>query len=342
MKKNFLLLFALSMVTIFTKTFSQNIAINETGNLPDTSAMLDVSSTSKGFLIPRMTTAQQNAIPLPATGLLVYNTTSSTFNVNVGTSASPSWSALSFVNGSTFATGTNGSDFNISSSGSVNTFNIPDAGASARGLITTEAQTIAGAKTLTGSTIISGTLTAGNAVTLGSTASGASTDSILTINSSGVVRKRTVTDVVNSVYYPTTLLVAANRTTSYTTASTYSTLAYNTATLNAGAAYNTSTGIFTAPATGLYQVIFSNMYSVANSLNNRLNVRIIVNSATETEVAGSLTPYAGTTIAGNISGNTIVQMTSGQTAYISVGGLNNIMTPAVGTGQHTLKIIRLK
>lgn len=334
------LLLAVQIATAGTLS-AQNIAINSTGNLPDTSAMLDVSSQVKGFLAPRMSTTERNAIILPATGLLVYNNSTNTFNVNVGTAASPSWSTLSF-GGATYATGNSGTDFNISNSGSAYTFNIPDAAAGARGLVTAGTQTIAGAKTLTGATTVSGTLTASNTVTLSSTAGGAATDSILTVNAAGVVRKRTVTDVVNTVNYPATVIVAASRTSNYSPGSSFATLAYNSAAINIGNAYNTSTGIFTAPATGLYQIMISNMYSVSNSLNNTLSARIIVNGATETEVAGSLTPYAGSTIRGSIIGNTVVEMTSGQTASVSIGNLSNTMTPSVGTGQHKLKIIRLK
>ena len=50
------------------------LGINTTGATPHPSAMLDVSSTTKGILAPRMTTAQRIAIIQPATGLLVYDT----------------------------------------------------------------------------------------------------------------------------------------------------------------------------------------------------------------------------------------------------------------------------
>lgn len=41
---------------------------------PDPSAQLDVQSTTKGALIPRMLDSERAAIPTPATGLLVYQT----------------------------------------------------------------------------------------------------------------------------------------------------------------------------------------------------------------------------------------------------------------------------
>src|ERR1700690_3869920 len=94
MKKNFLILLLIGQLAFVTKIYSQNVSINATGSMPDTSAMLDVSSSSKGFLAPRMTTAQQNAIILPATGLLIFNTTTNVFMVNTGTSASPVWTPL--------------------------------------------------------------------------------------------------------------------------------------------------------------------------------------------------------------------------------------------------------
>jgi hypothetical protein len=101
MKKYYLMMLLIFQLASVTKIYSQNIAINGTGSLPDTSAMLDVSSTNKGFLAPRMTTVQQNNIPLPAKGLLIFNTTDNGFKVNTGTAASPVWTALSVGSGTT-------------------------------------------------------------------------------------------------------------------------------------------------------------------------------------------------------------------------------------------------
>ena len=67
------ILIALALL-ISTSAHAVGTAINETGDPPDPSAILDVQSTSKGFLPPRMTEIERNAIDPPTAGLIVYQT----------------------------------------------------------------------------------------------------------------------------------------------------------------------------------------------------------------------------------------------------------------------------
>ena len=63
---------ALLVITTTSSVYAQEgIGTNN----PDNSAVLELSSTTKGFLKPRMTTVQRTAITSPATGLEVYDTT---------------------------------------------------------------------------------------------------------------------------------------------------------------------------------------------------------------------------------------------------------------------------
>ena len=55
------------------------VSVNQDNSAPDPSAMLDVKSSDKGMLVPRMTTAQRAAIANPATGLLVFDTDTESF-----------------------------------------------------------------------------------------------------------------------------------------------------------------------------------------------------------------------------------------------------------------------
>src|SRR5579872_1235704 len=74
--KNTLLALSLgALLSVCTASaYGQGMAVNTTGAAANSSALLDVSSTTQGMLIPRMTNAQLTAIASPATGLLVYQT----------------------------------------------------------------------------------------------------------------------------------------------------------------------------------------------------------------------------------------------------------------------------
>lgn len=71
--KTILLLLGISL-----RVWAQNVGINATGSTPNTSAMLDVSSSSKGLLIPNVTLSSTTSnAPIGAsvaTSLMVYNT----------------------------------------------------------------------------------------------------------------------------------------------------------------------------------------------------------------------------------------------------------------------------
>lgn len=75
------------------------VSISGTNSEPDPSAMLDIQSTEKGMLVPRMTSAQRLAIVNPASSLLVYDTDTETFWFNQGTSVAPLWIEMKMNNG---------------------------------------------------------------------------------------------------------------------------------------------------------------------------------------------------------------------------------------------------
>lgn len=60
---------------------------------PDASAILELRTTVKGFLPPRMTTTERDAITSPAAGLVIFNTTTSKLNVYSGTA----WESVTSV-----------------------------------------------------------------------------------------------------------------------------------------------------------------------------------------------------------------------------------------------------
>jgi hypothetical protein len=88
-----ILLFAAAGITTASAQVSQKIGAN-----PFTltkSAALEIESTTKGFLPPRLDLTQRDtlSVKLPAKGLMIYNTTDNLLQVNTGTPEAPVWSA---------------------------------------------------------------------------------------------------------------------------------------------------------------------------------------------------------------------------------------------------------
>jgi uncharacterized protein (TIGR02145 family) len=82
MKNFFLIILLLSITSASLKIHAQGVAISDSaGYLPDSSAMLDVMSVSKGLLPPRVTTSDRDAIGNPAEGLVIFNTSTRSLEV---------------------------------------------------------------------------------------------------------------------------------------------------------------------------------------------------------------------------------------------------------------------
>jgi hypothetical protein len=86
--RKYIVAFILCLAVIICR--SQSVGVGTVA--PDNSAQLDVTSTTKGMLVPRMTSGQMGLIPTPAPGLLVYQTNGvAGFYYNAGTAGAPIW-----------------------------------------------------------------------------------------------------------------------------------------------------------------------------------------------------------------------------------------------------------
>jgi hypothetical protein len=90
--KYFFLFILITCLT--TSTVNAQIGIGTT--TPDDSSVLDIESTEKGVLIPRLTSTQRDAIVNPETSLMIFNTSNNRYEYNVGTSSAAKWVSITY------------------------------------------------------------------------------------------------------------------------------------------------------------------------------------------------------------------------------------------------------
>lgn len=114
--------FLLPLVILFMMPFTAKSQIGINTLAPDTSAALDImpkGGLAKGILIPRTSEAKRLAMGYAGKGLMVYDTTSNMFYMNL-TAGSPTWYAINpWVTGAT-----NGASANMNTHSSVNNVGI--------------------------------------------------------------------------------------------------------------------------------------------------------------------------------------------------------------------------
>lgn len=81
------------------KGFSQTGILTDT---PDKSSALEIFSTEKGLLIPRLTAEEKSKIKKPANGLIVFDTDANSISQNIGTKEVPIWENLTLFNKQSF------------------------------------------------------------------------------------------------------------------------------------------------------------------------------------------------------------------------------------------------
>jgi hypothetical protein len=114
-------LFTLMAFVVTLTTFGQSVAISSDGSKADASAMLDIKSTTKGFLPPRMNVVQRDAIKGAVAGLQIWCSDCDGGETQIWNgSIWSNFTGASGPQGETGNDGSNGSDGATGSAGSAN------------------------------------------------------------------------------------------------------------------------------------------------------------------------------------------------------------------------------
>lgn len=232
---------------------------------------------------------------------------------------------LSTLNGSssyaqTFATSTSGSNFTISTAGSVHTFSLPDAGSTSRGVVNTTSQTFSGVKTFSSPPVISSITNTGT-LTLPT-----STDTLVGRATTDTLTNKTLTLPVISTIVNTGTLTLPTTTDTLVGRATTDTLTNKTLTLPTIASINNG-GTLTLP-TGPGNLVSRNS---TDTLTNKTLTSPVIATIVNT---GTLTlPTATDTLVGR---STTDILTNKTLTLPTIASINNGGTLTLPTGPGVL------
>ena len=243
-KIQFILMFLFLLSSIIAKS---QVGIGTT--TPNASSELDVYATDKGFLLPRLTTAQRDAIVAPSAGLIIYNSTTLHFNYfdtvwneMLSTLVTPDKGGTGIINNNAATLTLNGA-FPIRLTTVADTkVTLPKTGV----LYGTENGSISSSQILNSMSDETGT---GNLIFSD------------TPNFSGVPTAPTAATGTNTTQLASTAFVMNN-------SNRYNSITASTSLSNSSPTYVAITGMAIAPVAGTYVVMFNSQYAINTENSN--------------------------------------------------------------------------
>ena len=196
MKRLRQLLVALAMLVISVQVAQAQVKLGDNPGNIDANALLELESTTKGFLLPRMSTVQRLAMPSPAEGMMVYDLTANC--TYIYRASAGAWYSLCAADSLTASNGLTKVGRDIQLGGTLN--QVTGINQNGNNLnITGNGSLGVGTNSPNANTRVDIAPNAGtdDPLRLQGLRSGASTDSIMTVNAAtGILKKRTLADVL--------------------------------------------------------------------------------------------------------------------------------------------------
>ena len=320
-------LFLFSVVTFLMFHANAQLKIGDQPTIQDKSVALDVNGSNgrQGLWLPRVSDTSITGIRAlnPPNGLVIYHTPSgklllrsnNTWVVFLETALASITAGGTLLSGPDliYNTSTSGTDFSITGSGNTATWNLPDASATARGLINTSSQAFLGIKTFNSGVSVLGATGSASNLTLGltsATTAAAQTTKYLSVDATGKVTLNALNSI-NTVTAGGTLMAGPdliyNTSTSGTDFSI--TTSGSTATWNLPDASATARGLVNTSSQAFLGIkTFNSGVSVLGATGSASNLTLGLTSATT--AAAQTTQYLSVDATGKVTLNALNTLTS--------------------------------